>query len=271
MIQNEEAVAVESTTIRQVVLEFVFLGVAAVFIAFFMEKTPLISALICVNIIARFMLIGRRHDWVFFFIGFVLGGGNDLVSMLTHVYRYTPPQVLHMPIPFWMLVFWGQILVAFRQLFQLPVFQGPPVRGNPWRIDFRLIADITTFIALRIIIYNFVRHEPVPTIAFAAVVILRLIIIPPRKREWLLIGVVVVLGLSYEAVLIALGLYVYYDPVFLGMPAWLMIYWAFMIPVFAKGIFDRIETSLAARSLKKPTLIEEVTDDGGKDASAGAG
>jgi hypothetical protein len=162
-MQNEEAVAVESTTIRQVVLEFVFLGVAAVFIAFFMKKTPLISALICVNIIARFILIGRKYDWVFFLIGFVLGGGNDLVSMLTHVYRYTPPQILHMPIPFWMLVFWGQILVAFRQLFQLPVFQGPPVKGNPWRIDFRLIADITTFIALRIIIYNFVRHEPAAT------------------------------------------------------------------------------------------------------------
>ena len=259
-MQNEEAVTVESTTLKQVAFEFVFLGVAAVFIAFFMKKTPLISALICVNIIARFILIGRKYDWVFFLIGFALGGGNDLSSMLTHVYRYTPPQILHMPIPFWMLVFWGHIFVAFRQLFQLPVFQGPTIEGNPWRIDFRLIADVTTFIALRIIIYNFVRHEPIPTIAFAAVVILRLIIIPPKKREWLLIAVVVVLGLSYEGVLIALGLYIYYDPVFLGMPAWLMIYWAFMIPIFTKGIFDRIEVSLETINLKKTPQIEEGTD-----------
>jgi hypothetical protein len=255
-MEDEKTVTVESTTINQVVFEFVFLGIAAVFIAFFMKKTPLISALIAVNIIARFILIGRKNDWVFFLIGFVFGGGNDLVSMLTHVYRYTPPQVLHMPIPFWMLLFWGHIFLAFRQLFQLPAFQGPPIKGNPWKIDSRLVADIATFIALRIIIYNFVRHEPIPTIAFAAIVLLRLVIIPPKKREWFLIAVVVVLGLSYEAVLIAIGLYVYNNPVFLGMPAWLMIYWAFMIPIFANEIFDRIETTLAARSRDAVVEVE---------------
>lgn len=248
-MQNEEAVAVESTSIKQVLLEFLFLCTAAAFVAFFAQNTPLMSALVGANIIARFILIRRKHDWVFFLTGFVFGGGNDLISMITRVYRYTPDALL--PIPFWMLVLWGQIFLAFRQLFQLPVFQGPPFRGNPWRPDFRLITDVATFIALRIIIYNFVRHEPIPTIAFAAVVLVRLVIIPPKKRDWLLILTVVVLGLGYEAALIAFGLYIYDDPVFLGMPAWLMIYWLFMIPIFAKGIFDRIETTLSARDAAK--------------------
>jgi hypothetical protein len=270
-MENEEAVVPESTTLKQVILEFIFLCAAAAFVAFFAQNTPLMSALIGVNIVARFILIRRKHDWVFFLIGFVLGGGNDLVSMLTKVYMYTPDALL--PIPFWMLVLWGQIFVAFRQLFQLQVFQGPPVKGNPWRPDYRLIVDIATFIALRVIIYNFVRQEPVPTIAFAAVVILRIIILPPKKRDWLLIAVVVVLGLSYEAALIAFGLYVYYDPVFLGMPAWLMIYWAFMIPIFAKGIFDRIEMTLAAGDAARngPLRTEEERNGREKNASADTG
>ncbi len=242
---GERGTVPESTDLRQVLLDFFFLATAAVFMGFFGQNTPLMSVLIGVNIVARFLLIRRRYDWVFFLVGFVLGGGNDLASMARDVYRYTPTTILPVPIPFWMLVFWGQIFVAFRQLFQLPVFQSKPVSGNPWRPDLRLIVDISVFIILRVMIYFFVKHEPAPTIIFAAVVLVRLIVIPPRKNEWLLIAVCVVLGLSYEAVLIALGLYVYYDPVFLGMPAWLMIYWVFMIPIFAKGIFDRLEVTLA--------------------------
>lgn len=247
-MEDTEAVVPESTTYRQVLLEFLFLWIAAAFVAFFGQNTPLMSALIGVTIIVRFLVIGRRHDWVFFMVGFVLGGGNDLISMARDVYRYTPNTFLPVPIPFWMLVFWGQIFVAFRQLFRLPVFQGPPIEGKPWKPDLRLVVDISVFVLLRVLIYLFVKQEPIPTIAFAAVVLLRFMVIPLKRNEWLLVAVTVVLGLSYEAALIAFGLYVYYDPVFLGMPAWLMIYWAFMIPIFMKGIFDRMEVSLAASS-----------------------
>lgn len=246
-MENGE-VPVESTTIKQVLLELLFLGTAALFIAFFCQNTPLMSVLIGVNIVARFLVIGRKNDWIFFLIGLFLGGGNDLMSMLRDVYRYTPPHLLPIPIPIWMLFFWGQIFVAFRQLFQLPLFQRPPIQGNPWKPDFRLVADISVFVALRVAIYLLVRQEPWPTILFAAIVALRFILIPPSKNEWLLVVLVTALGVGYEALLIAFGLYVYYDPVFLGMPAWLIIYWVFMIPVFMKGIFDRIETSLAARN-----------------------
>lgn len=250
-MENATGAVPENTGIRQVMLEFLFLWIAAVFVAFFGQNTPLMSALIGATIIVRFLVIRRRHDWVFFLAGFLLGGGNDYLSMARDVYQYTPSTLLPVPIPFWMLVFWGQIFVAFRQLFRLPVFAGPPIEGRPWRPDLRLVADVSVFVILRVLIYMFVKQEPVPTIAFAAVVLLRFILIPLKRNEWLLVAATVVLGLSYEAALIAFGLYVYYDPVFLGMPAWLMIYWAFMIPIFMKGIFDRIETSLTRRDASK--------------------
>ncbi len=77
--------------------------------------------------------------------------------------------------------------------------------------------------------------------------ILRLALVPPSLREIKLMAVVVPLGIFYETALIHLGLYIYHDPVFLGMPAWLMIYWAFMLPLFVKGIFERIEYTIADR------------------------
>lgn len=248
-------VSPESTTLKQVFGELLFMCTAAAFVAFFAQNTPLMTALIGLNIIARFLLIGRKRDWIFFAIGFVLGGGNDLLSMIRGIYEYTPAHLLPVPIPIWMLVFWGQIFVAFRQLFQLPAFQPAPMAGKPWRIDFRLIADIATFAVLRVIVYLFIGKEPLLTILYGAVVALRFLVIPPGRRDWLLIILVTALGVAYEGALVAFGLYVYQDPVFLGLPGWLIIYWVFMIPIFTKGIFDRIEVGLAARDLRESESI----------------
>jgi len=83
------------------------------------------------------------------------------------------------------------------------------------------------------------------------VLLLRLLVIPPKKHEWLLILAVMLLGPPFEAALIGFGLYVYFDPVLGGMPAWLLIYWIFAMPILLKGIFDRIEWGLA-RKQKNP-------------------
>ncbi len=233
--------------IKQVLFELVFLAAAVVAVAFFCRNTPVMSALAAAVISARFILIGRRYDWIFLLIGVVAGGGNDMLSMMKGVYRYLPPHELSIPIPLWMLLFWGYVFVAFRQLFALPAFRGDGFGGKPWAIDARLIADLAVVIAFRIIIYHFVRHEPIPTIGYASVLALRLLVIPPKARDWKLMAVVMVAGPAYEALLILFGLYFYYDPVFLGMPAWLLIYWAFIIPIFMKGIFDRVEEYLAVQ------------------------
>jgi hypothetical protein len=241
----------ENTGLRQVLLEAAFLCLAAAAVAFQSQDTPVMSALIGGVISARFLFIRRKHDWIFLLIGVVAGGGNDLLSMIKGVYRYTPPHELAAPIPIWMLFFWGQIFVAFRQLFRLPAFAGPPLEGSPWRPDLRLAADLAVVVAFRLIIYNFVRHEPIPTIGYAAVLALRLAAIRPKLHEWKLMAVVMIAGPLYEAALIRFGLYIYDDPVFLGMPAWLLFYWAFIIPVFMKGIFDRLETALHLKTNQK--------------------
>jgi hypothetical protein len=147
-----------------------------------------------------------------------------------------------------MLLLWGHIFVSFRQLFRLPFFAGPQFQGKPWRFDKRLIADIIVVVLFRIIVYNFVNREPIPTYGFAAVLIARLIIIPPKVHEWKLIIAVMLLGPAYEAACIHFGLYIYYNPVFLGMPAWLLIYWVFIVPLFMGGIFERMEYSFKART-----------------------
>jgi len=237
----------ESVSPRQVLLELVFMGAALAAVKFFAQNTPVMYALIGGNIAARFLLIRRRHDWIFFLIGLVAGGGNDYMSMVKGVYYYTPKDILPVPIPVWMLVFWGHIFVGFRQLFQLPAFQGASFPQGPGRPDKRLILDVATWIILRIIIYNFVRQEPAPAAAYAAVIALRLLLVPPKPYEWRLMAVVVPLGLFYEAALIGFGLYVYYDAVFLGMPVWLVLYWFFMLPIFIKGVFDRVELHLARK------------------------
>jgi hypothetical protein len=238
--------------IRQVLSEFVFLAAAVAAIAFFCQNTPVMSALAGVIIFTRFILIGRRYDWIFLLIGIVAGGGNDMLSMMKGVYYYTPPHELSIPIPLWLLLFWGYVFVSFRQLFGLPAFKGEGFGGGPWRIDARLIADLVVVISFRLIIYHFVKHEPIPTIGYAAVLAVRLMLIPPKPREWKLMAVVMIVGPVYEALLIGFGLYVYFDPVFLGMPAWLLIYWAFIIPVFMKGIFERVEEWLAVKDAAAP-------------------
>ncbi len=234
-------------TIRQVVCEMAFLAVPLVALKFFLMETPVMSIVIGLNLLARFILMRRKGDWIFFLIGLICGGGNDLLSMIRGVYFYTPPTILPAPIPIWMLFFWGHIFTAFRQLFMLKQFIGPEPVGSPWKIDKRLIADVITFAILRWIIYSFVQQEPIPAVGYASVVILRIALVPPSLREIKLMAVVVPLGIFYEAALIHLGLYIYHDPVFLGMPAWLMIYWAFMLPLFVKGIFERIEYTIADR------------------------
>ncbi len=237
--------------LRQVMRELVFLAASIAAVAFYCQNTPVMSALAAGIIAARFLLIGRRHDWIFLLIGVVAGGGNDMLSMMKGVYSYTPPHELAIPIPLWMLLFWGYVFVAFRQLFALSAFKGEGFGGRPWRIDARLLADLAVVVAFRVIIYHYVRHEPIPTIGYAVVLGLRLMFIPPKRRDWLLMAVVMVAGPIYEALLIRFGLYVYSDPVFLGMPAWLLIYWAFIIPIFMKGIFDRVEEWLGAKDSVK--------------------
>jgi hypothetical protein len=190
----------------------------------------------------RFLVLNRRGDWIFFLLGVVLGGGNDLFSMYKHVYHYTAPTILPVPIPLWMVVFWGQVFVSFRKLMRFGPFLGP--RRRLPLIDAPLALDILIAVIYRMIIYRTASTPWLPDALFAAILVVRVLVLPPEPHERRLMLAMLIIGPLYEMLLIGCGLYVYQTGVLLGMPLWLVVYWVFIIRAL-KAVFDRIEIRLA--------------------------
>lgn len=212
---------------------------AVVAIYFFSPRTNIMSGIMAVIIIGRFLLLNRRGDWIFFLLGLFLGGGNDYLSMWRGVYRYTPPTILPVPIPIWVLFFWGQIFVAFHTLMRFGPFRGP--EEPPKRLlDAPLALDIVVAVIYRMIIYRTASIPWLPDALYAVILIIRLLVIPPLDHERKLMLAILVIGPAYEIILMACGLYQYQTGVFFGMPLWLIIYWVFIIRAL-KAVFDRVE------------------------------
>lgn len=210
------------------------------------QDTPRMSWAMFFILAARFFLLSRRGDWLFFLLGFLLGGGNDLLSMWKGVYRYTPPTSLPVPIPVWMLFFWGEIFVAFRKVMRFGLFCGPEER--PARlVDLPLALDLVLAVIYRMIIYRTASQPWVPDALYASLLILRLLLLPPLPHERKLMLAMLAAGPFYEIVLITAGLYEYQTGVLFGLPLWLIIYWAFIIRAL-KAVFERVEYALAGKS-----------------------
>ena len=190
-------------------------------------------------IILRFILFNRKGDYIFFLIGIVLGGGNDLISMYKHVYAYLPKDFSTLPLPLWMIFFWGEIFIFFRKLMRFGPFLGTKLEINNL-IDLPLLFDFVVLITYRIIIYHFAARYWVPDALYASILVLRLVAWPPLRNERRLMLAMLILGPAYEIGLIKSGLYVYQTPVFFGMPLWLIIYWVFVVR-FLKAIFNHVE------------------------------
>ena len=230
------------TTGRELAAEVAVMTSAVVLVYFFYENTPLMSGIMAVLMIGRFLLLNRRGDWIFFLIGVVAGGGNDVMSMYKGVYSYTPESILPVPIPLWMVVFWGQIFVSFRKLMRFGPFRGPA--GGPERLlDAPLFLDLLIVVAYRLIIYRTASQPWLPDALFAAILIVRLLVFPPPDHERKLMLAMLVIGPLYEILLIGCGLYNYQTGVVFGMPLWLIVYWVFIIRVL-KAVFDRVEHRL---------------------------
>ncbi len=216
--------------------------------------TIIMTVIFAVNLAFRFILVNARGDWIFYLLGVVAGGGNDLMSMLNGVYTYTSLDFipfLSELIPLWMILFWGQIFLMFRKVFNLPWFKGEPFRrkGRYFKgwVDRKLIFDIVLLIMLRIVIYNTYDMEMwIPALIYAVLIGLRFALIPLRKNELALVAILPYAFL-YEGLLVEFGLYQYINPVFLGMPLWLFLWWTFLIPTILKEVFDRIEYFVETR------------------------
>jgi hypothetical protein len=236
--QGTETRAYE-TTPRELYSEVAVMSAAVILVYFFYENTRLMSVIMAALMIGRFALLNRKGDWLFFVIGVVVGGGNDVMSMYKEVYQYTPKSILPVPIPVWMVLFWGQIFVSFRKLMRFGPFRGPD--QPPKRlIDAPLALDVLIAVAYRMIIYRTASEYWLPDALFAAILIARLLVFPPKDHERKLMLAMLVIGPLYEILLIGCGLYVYQTGVVFGMPLWLIIYWVFIIRVL-KAIFDRVE------------------------------
>lgn len=214
----------------------------ALVIWFFNQNTPVMSVAMGLIIISRFIFLNRRGDWVFLLMGIALGGGNDVMSMYKEVYRYTPQTILPVPIPVWMLFFWGEAFIFFRKLMRYGPFLGSGEKPPP--IDLPLAVDLGLFIILRMIIYRYSSVEWLPDAAFAGIMVARLLILPPPANERKLLIAILILGPVYEFILIGCGLYIYQNPFILGVPLWLIIWWVFIFRVL-KAVTDRVEHKIA--------------------------
>ncbi len=232
------------TTLPELLAEAGVLLFIALMVAFFGSNTKAMSGIVVAVIGARFVMLRRRGDLVIFIAGVVLGGGNDLLSMWRGVYWYTPPTILPVPIPVWMLFFWGEAFLFFRRLMRFGPFLGPE-EGSARLLDRAFLLDLAILIPLKMVLYRTAAIPWLPDAFFASVLLVRYLILPPARHERRLLLTILVLGPFYEILLIAAGLYVYQHGILLGMPLWLAVYWLYIFRVL-KALIDWMERRLTA-------------------------
>ena len=244
---------------QRLVWEVVFLFSITVAIGFLakpaaenVQYSIILTVIFVLNLLLRFALINQKGDWIFYLIGVVAGGGNDLLSMIKGVYSYTSTcfiPYLNDLLPIWMILFWGQVFLLFRKIFNLHWIAGEPfkkdgkfIRG--W-VDKTLVLDLLILVILRTVIYNtYDKDMWIPALIYGLVIIMRFIIVPLKLNEVALI-VILPYAFLYEGLLVTFGLYQYINPSFLGMPLWLFFWWLFLVPTIIKEVFDRIEYFIA--------------------------
>lgn len=240
---------------QRVIWEGIFLLIITVAVGFFgrfsaedVFYTGVISAIFAVNLIIRFIMLYEKGDWMFYVLGVIFGGGNDLMSMIQGVYGYTSVAIvpaLSGLMPLWMILFWGQAFLILRKVFALKWIKGEEFKKDGrflggW-VNGTLIFDIVVLLILRMAIYNtYMMEWWIPGGIYAGVILLRYIIIPPKLNQLNLMAIMPY-AFVFEGLLVTFGLYVYINPVFLGMPLWLYFWWIFLMPTIVKAVFDRVE------------------------------
>jgi len=245
---------------RRIAHEVLFMVPVIVAVGFFGQAaasdvayTVVLTVVFAVTIVLRFLLINEKGDWLFFLVGIIGGGGNDMSSMINGVYNYTSLTVLPFLsglMPAWMIAFWGQVFLLFRKLFNHPWFKGPGFKKDKellrgW-LSKKLLVDIILLVVLRIAIYQTYREPVLPAAIYGGIVLARLLVFRPQKHE-LRIICILPYAFAFEGLMVAFGLYEYYNPVFLGLPVWMFIWWTFLVPIVVKQAFDMIEYVLVRK------------------------
>ncbi|MBN2151157.1 MAG: hypothetical protein JW839_06930, partial [Candidatus Lokiarchaeota archaeon] len=209
--------------------------------------TAILTLVFVVNIVLRFLLVNEKWDWLFFVVGIIGGGGNDMSSMINGVYNYTSATILPFLsglMPAWMIAFWGQVFLLFRKLFNHPWFKGPGFKKDKellrgW-LSKKLLVDIVLLVVLRIAIYKTYLDPILPGLIYGGVVLARFLVFRPERHELRIIGILPY-AFAFEGLMVAFGLYEYYNAVFLGLPVWMFVWWTFLVPIVVKQVFDMLE------------------------------
>ncbi len=232
---------------KDIVLEAAVMILVAALVFFKGMDTKFMSIAFAVILAVRFALLYKRGDVIIFIMGVIIGGGNDYLSMYKGVYEYAPPTLLPVPIPIWMLFFWGEAFLFFRRMMRFGSFMGEDAPPKPL-IDIPIVVDIAIAVVYRMIIYRTAAEPWLPDALFAAILVVRLVALPPKDNERRVMLAILILGPIYEIALIAGGLYIYQTGPIFGMPLWLVIYWVFIFR-FLKALIDRMEYYLPLKKL----------------------
>jgi hypothetical protein len=225
-------------TTRELIAEAAVMFVTAGGVAMFGTHPTRMPMFIAALLAARFALLYRRGDLFVFIMGILLGGGSDCLSVANGVYRYTPPTLLPWPIPMWMVVFWGEAFLFFRRLMRYRPFLADNAATHG--LDLPLVLDLLMLIPLKRMLYAWAAVPWLPDTVFAAALLVRYLLAPPRPHERRLLLTILVLGPFYEILLIAAGLYQYHHGIVFGMPVWLIVYWVYIFRVL-KSLLDLVE------------------------------
>ncbi len=111
---------------QRLIWEILFLFVIIITVSIFgrlastnVIYTIIITIVFVINLIIRFVLLNEKGDWLFFLLGVLAGGGNDLMSMINGIYSYTSLTILPFLnglLPLWMILFWGQVFLIFQKI-----------------------------------------------------------------------------------------------------------------------------------------------------------
>ena len=228
-------------------------GIFGQFAALDVTFTIFITLLLIANLAIRFLLVNEKGDWIIFLLGVIGGGGNDFLSMVNGVYSYTAiPIIPNLALPIFMWLFWGEVFLLFRKVFNLSWCSGEEFQKDGellkgW-VDKKIIFDISMIIILRAVIYNtYLLDFWIPALFYSIGVGIRFLIFPPKRNE---INIIIILPLAFlfETLMVLFDLYIYFNPLpILLIPLWLCIWWIFLVPIFLKEIFDRVEYHLKTK------------------------
>lgn len=191
---------------------------------------------------ARLPAVERGHgpgrEIAVFAVCAVAGGFNDWNTVDRHgVYRYLVESDLapRSTIPSWMWLYWGLILRLMLTLTRWRALYPPEQPRNTVWLGFRQVESARLKVALEIALVLLTRQaiyrlylDPVWSwLPFFAALALAAALLRFRAYEWKLVALALLLGPLAEGALIRLaGLHRYELGVFLGVPMWIILWWA---------------------------------------------